>query len=124
MTTMGGGKSSFRTTCWTQIAAAGADDEVVRQAVFEGLFRACWRPVYCYPRRKGDSNEQAKDLTQGFFQEIMLRGKLLAHADRGKGRFRTFLLTALEHYRTNVHQKGTARKQPFSDLRGLAPPPP
>jgi DNA-directed RNA polymerase specialized sigma24 family protein len=121
-TEIGGSNEAFRTTCWTQIFAARADDESVRQKVLEALFKAYWRPVYCYLRRKGDDNEKAKDLTQGFFHEILLEGQLIARADRTRGRFRTFLLTALDHYRTNVHQKAAARKRrPDGDLFSLAP---
>jgi RNA polymerase sigma-70 factor (ECF subfamily) len=118
---MGGSNEAFQTTRWTQIAAARTDDESVRRRILETLFKAYWRPVYCYLRRKGDDNEKAKDLTQGFFHEILLEGKLLTQADRTQGRFRAFLLTALDHYRTNVHRKAMARKRrPEGDLFSLA----
>jgi len=32
------------------------------------MLKTYWKPVYCYLRCKGYDNEQAKDLTQGFFQ--------------------------------------------------------
>jgi RNA polymerase sigma-70 factor (ECF subfamily) len=70
-----------------------------------------WKPVYSYLRHRGYNNETAKDLTQGFFCEIVWGRGLFQHADQGKGRFRTFLLTALERYVVSVHRKDTARKR-------------
>jgi hypothetical protein len=57
-----------------------------------------WKPVYCYLRRKGYPNEDAKDLTQGFFHEIVLNCRLVDRADSSKGRFRSFLLYALDQF--------------------------
>ncbi len=82
-----------------------------RQAALNGLIRQYWKPVYCYLRRKGCDNEQAKDLTQGFFHEIVLGRRLAERADAGKGRFRTFLLTALDRYVTSVHRREAAAKR-------------
>ncbi len=57
-----------------------------------------WKPVYCYLRRKGYANEPAKDLTQGFFHEVVLNRHLFERADPGKGSFRSLLLHALHQY--------------------------
>jgi DNA-directed RNA polymerase specialized sigma24 family protein len=83
------------------------------------LLERYWKPVYCYLRRKGYGNEQAKDLTQGFFCEIALGRELFQQADESKGRFRTFLLTALDRYVTSVYRSETARKRAPRD--GLTP---
>lgn len=62
------------------------------------LLERYWKPVYCYLRRKGYRNEEAKDLTQGFFHEIVLNRHLVDRADASKGRFRSFLLHALDQF--------------------------
>jgi RNA polymerase sigma-70 factor (ECF subfamily) len=62
-------------------------------------------------RRKGYDNEPAKDLTQGFFHEIVIGRELIQQADQKKGRFRTFLLTALDRYTSSVFQRETAKKR-------------
>jgi len=67
--------------------------------------------VYCYLRQKGYDNEKAKDLTQGFFHEVVLGRGLIQKADQSKGRFRTFLLTALSRYLISVREYETARKR-------------
>ena len=110
-TTIGGVRGTFQTTCWIDIRDAKASDSARRKAVLDNLLRVYWKPVYCYLRRKSYDNEQSKDLTQGFFQEIVLGRKLIQQADRTKGRFRTFLLFALERYLKSVHRKRTAKKR-------------
>lgn len=110
-TTMGGNRNAFQTTCWTDINRARTADDSRRRASLERISASCWRPVYCYLRRKGYSNEEAKDLTQSFFYEIVLERQLVQKADHSKGRFRTFLLTAIDHYIISVHRKETAKKR-------------
>jgi hypothetical protein len=70
----------------------------------ESLLDHYWKPVYCYLRRKGHTNEQSKDLTQGFFHEVVLERHLAEKADPEKGRFRSFLLMALNRYLANVRK--------------------
>lgn len=108
---MGGAKGSFETTRWTQIQKAKTHDQERRQASVNNLLSRYWKPVYCYLKRKGYLNEDAKDLTQGFFHEIVLGRELIQQADQTKGRFRTFLLTALDRYATSVYRKETAKKR-------------
>jgi RNA polymerase sigma-70 factor (ECF subfamily) len=82
-----------------------------QRAVIDYLIKKYWKPVYCYLRLKGYDNERAKDLTQGFFHEIVLGKQLIQKADETKGRFRTFLLTALDRYRISVHRCESAGKR-------------
>jgi len=110
-TTMGGEKGSFETTRWTQIEKAKTHDLQRRQASVNNLMSRYWKPVYCYLRHKGYSNEDAKDLTQGFFFEIVFGRELIQKAEKTKGRFRTFLLTALDRYTTSEYRKETAKKR-------------
>ena len=111
ITNMGGAKSDFPTTRWSEIGEVKKLDEVGRRAVIDDLVRNYWKPVYCYLRRKGYANEPAKDLTQGFFHELVLGGELIQKANKAKGRFRTFLLTALNHYVINVHRADIRKKR-------------
>ena len=108
---MGGKNVTFRTTNWTEIHHAKTYDETQRKAIINNIVRNYWKPVYCYIRGKGPSNESAKDLTQGFFHEIVLGRRLLEKADQSKGRFRTFLLTCLDRYLIDVHHRETASKR-------------
>ena len=108
---MGGIPNAFRKTRWTEILRAKTDDLTRRKIAVDKLIATYWKPVYCYLRHKGFGNEVAKDLTQGFFHEIVLGRDLIQQADQAKGRFRTFLLRALERYVVDVHRGETRKKR-------------
>jgi len=110
-TSMGGTAEAFLTTHWSAIGTIAAGDDAANHALINELLKRYWKPVYCFLRRKGYDNEQAKDLTQGFFQEVVLDRGLIQRADQARGRFRTFLLTALEQYLARVRRKETAQKR-------------
>jgi len=110
-TSMGGTKNAFQTTHWSEIRNARTRDEARRRIIIDDLIKKYWKPIYCYLRRKGYGNESAKDLTQGFFYEIVLGKDIVQQADEARGRFRTFLLTALNHYITSVHRANVAGKR-------------
>lgn len=95
---MGGDGNRFKTTQWSCILNARTKDETRRKLILDDLITTYWRPVYCYLRHKGFDNETAKDLTQDFFSEIVLGRNLVLQADQSKGKFRTFLLVALERF--------------------------
>jgi len=110
-TSMGGSVEAFLTTHWSVIDKIAADGDTPNQALINELLKKYWKPVYCFLRQKGYDNEQAKDLTQGFFEEVVLERDLIQRAEQARGRFRTFLLAALEQYLARVHRKETARKR-------------
>jgi DNA-directed RNA polymerase specialized sigma24 family protein len=110
-TTMGGNRSVFTTTHWSVFLDARTIDETRQREVLGHLITKYWRPVYCYLRRKGHSNDAAKDLTQGFFHEIVLGKNLFQQANPRKGRFRTLLLVALGNYVVSIHRAETRRKR-------------
>ena len=109
-TSMGGIGKAFLTTHWSLIEKAQANEQGNR-ALIGLLLNKYWKPVYCYLRRKGYDNEQAKDLTQGFFHEIVLGRGLIEKADQSKGRFRSFLLLALNRYLINIKEQESAQKR-------------
>jgi RNA polymerase sigma-70 factor (ECF subfamily) len=108
-TSMGGQRETFLTTHWSLIEDVKKQPDQDR-ALIGLLLERYWKPVYCYLRRKGYDNEQAKDLTQGFFHEIVLNRHLLERADSEKGRFRTLLLHTLNQYLIDEHRKENAQK--------------
>ena len=106
---MGGIRESFLTTHWSLIEGIKQHQDK-DQALISLLLERYWKPVYCYLRRKGYPNEEAKDLTQGFFHEIVLNRHLLERADSERGRFRTLLLHTLNQYLIDEHRKENAQK--------------
>ena len=109
-TSIGGVGQAFLTTHWSLIEKAQSSEEGSRELIGL-LLKKYWKPVYCYLRRKGYDNEQAKDLTQGFFHEVVLGRGLIKKADQSKGRFRPYLLLALNRYLINIREEETARKR-------------
>ena len=110
-TDMGGVRDEFLTTHWSIIEDVGLSGDEKNRALIGLLIKTYWKPVYCYLRRRGYGNEQAKDLTQGFFQEVVLGRKLIEKAEQTKGRFRSFLLVALNRYVIDVQNEQAAQKR-------------
>lgn len=80
----------FPLTRWSVLEAARSDDPAERERALETLFAAYWKPIYKYVRlRWNRSPEDAQDLTQGFFIELLERASL-ARYDPEKSRLRTF----------------------------------
>ena len=94
-TEMGGGQVRFLTTHWSLIEAVASEEKDENHALIGSLLKRYWKPVYCYLRRHGYGNEEAKDLTQDFFHEVVLGRDLFQRADKSQGRFRSFLRVAL-----------------------------
>ncbi len=76
----------------------------------ETLCRTYWYPLYAYVRRRGHGPEEAQDLTQEFFAQLLARQDV-AHADRAKGLFRSYLLGAMNHFLAYEWRKNHAAKR-------------
>lgn len=90
---------------------AGSADQDVRQRAFEKILASYWKPVYKYVRLKWQvNNEDAKDLTQGFFANAFEKNHF-ANYDAAKASFRTFLRTCLDGFVANERKAGTRLKR-------------
>jgi RNA polymerase sigma-70 factor (ECF subfamily) len=87
----------FATTHWSVVLAAGESDAAPSQRALETLCRAYWYPLYAYVRRKGYKPEEAQDLTQEFFAQLIAKDHVRL-ADRNKGKFRGFLLARFDFF--------------------------
>jgi RNA polymerase sigma-70 factor (ECF subfamily) len=74
------------------------------------LCETYWFPVYAFVRRHGHSSHDAQDLTQEFFVRLIEKNDLAA-ADRRRGRFRSFLLAAVQHFLSNRRDLARAKKR-------------
>jgi len=111
-TEMGGVQEAFLTTHWSLVDDVESSNDTDKNRSLIGLLlKRYWKPVYCYLRRKGYENERSKDLTQGFFHEVVLGRNLIERADRSRGRFRSYLLAALNNYIAAIHASETAQKR-------------
>ena len=110
---------AFATTSWSRVVSAGQENlpQEAEQALAE-LCEVYWFPLYAFVRRKNFAREDAEDLTQAFFVDLLKSNKIaLADADRGK--FRTFLLAMLTNFISNWQRDKNALKRgggtlPFS----------
>ena len=98
--------NNFRTTKWTLVvAAADADADAL-----EELCVTYWPVLHQHVRRMGYEEADAQDLTQAFFARLLGK-RLLSRANVNRGRFRTFLLTALHRFVINEWHRGEAAKR-------------
>jgi RNA polymerase sigma-70 factor (ECF subfamily) len=102
--------AQFAATHWSVVLAARAGEDTQATLALETLCRAYWFPLYAYVRRLGNSPEDSQDLTQGFFARLIEKDYLSA-VHPAKGRFRSFLLTALKRYVADEYDKASAGKR-------------
>ena len=101
---------AFVTTHWSVVLMAANSDTTRAQSALEKLCRTYWYPLYAYARRRGHSPADAQDLTQEFFARLLQR-HWLGRADQQRGRFRSFLLSAMNHFLSDEWDKARAQKR-------------
>ena len=92
------------------VIAAGDTQSPRFHDALGGLCEGYWYPVYAFIRRRGADSDRAQDLAQGFFSHLLEKRTLKA-ADRERGRFRSFLLTALKFYLADESDRAKAKKR-------------
>jgi DNA-directed RNA polymerase specialized sigma24 family protein len=102
--------SLFPTTHWSVVLMAGHGNVPQAGDALEILCQTYWHPLYVYVRRRGYSEADAKDLTQGFFAWLLKRN-WLGGADQQRGRFRSFLQVSFNRYLANEWDKAQTQKR-------------
>lgn len=100
----------FVTTRWSVVLAAGRNDTTRSHEALARLCQNYWYPLYAYVRRRGYSSHDAQDLTQEFFARL-LEKQSIASADPNRGRFRSFILTALNNFLGQEWEKARTQKR-------------
>jgi RNA polymerase sigma factor (sigma-70 family) len=114
-TDIGGPLHKFPVTNHSAIVNARSDDQIVRRRAFETILTSYWKPVYKYVRLKWQaSNEDAKDLTQGFFANAFEKNYFASY-DASKASFQTFLRTCLDGFVAN-ERKAVGRLKRGGDM--------
>ena len=103
----GGG---FLTTRWSVVVSMRAVDEQRSRAALEDLCRDYWLPLYAFLRRRGLDGERAADVVQGFLARLVEKRDFGELAPE-RGRFRAFLLAALQHHLAHEREKDRAWKR-------------
>jgi len=110
-TDIGGPLHKFPVTNQSAIVAARSDDQLVRRRAFDTILSSYWKPAYKYVRLKWQcGNEDAKDLTQGFFANAFEKNYFASYDPR-KASFQTFLRTCLDGFVANERKAGRRLKR-------------
>jgi len=104
------------------VLSAQGESPAAHEAL-EKLCRIYWRPIYSFLRRQGIGPEEAEDITQGFFAQLLERRSLSA-VRKEKGRLRSYLLGALKYFLADEQRRAMAIKRgkgqrliPLEELR-------
>jgi len=103
------GGAAFTTTHWSVVLEAQGESPAAQEAL-EKLCRTYWRPIFAFLRRQGFRPDEAEDITQGFFAELLERRSLDA-VRKEKGRLRSFLLGGLKYFLANEQRRAMAVKR-------------
>jgi RNA polymerase sigma factor (sigma-70 family) len=104
------GGERFVTTHWSAVLRAGCVDSGSAREALNELCQTYWYPLYCFIRRQGHAPHEAEDLTQGFFARL-LEKNFVSDARQERGKFRSFLLTALKGFLANEWDRQHAQKR-------------
>jgi RNA polymerase sigma-70 factor (ECF subfamily) len=104
------GGGGFASTHWSLVLLARDRSTPEARAALEALCRAYWYPLYAFVRRRGHAHDAAQDLTQEFFARL-LEKDFLASVERGRGRFRAFLLACCQHFLSNQRDRDRAARR-------------
>jgi len=110
-TDIGGPLHRFPATNHSAIINARSDDQLVRHRAFDTILASYWKPAYKYIRLKWHvDNEDAKDLTQGFFTHAFEKNYFATY-DARKASFQTYLRTCLDGFVANERKAGRRLKR-------------
>jgi len=104
------GRHPFATTHWSLVLAAGRGGSPASREALATLCQTYWYPLYAHVRRRGHRAEEAQDLIQAFFARLLEKDYLRV-VERDRGRFRSFLLAALDHFLANEWRRAHTRKR-------------
>jgi RNA polymerase sigma-70 factor (ECF subfamily) len=90
------------------LAAGGSGAQASRALAW--LCEAYWYPLYVFVRRRGYGPDQARDLTQSYFANLLER-RFFEGVDPAAGRFRAFLLATLKHHLAKERTRERAAKR-------------
>jgi RNA polymerase sigma-70 factor (ECF subfamily) len=99
----------FPVTRWSVVQAASSD-RAEAGLMLEELCRKYWKPICLFIRSRVPTPDDAEDLAQDYFANLLARG-YLSKADPNRGRFRAFLVQDLKYFLSGVMQKRMAAKR-------------
>ena len=105
----------FNTTRWSLLLQLRQGTEAESAEALEILCQSYWLPLYAWLRGSGRSAEDAEDIIQEFFAQLIQR-QVLQKANPEKGRLRSFLLHCLKNHLADRHEyEGAAKRAGRAD---------
>ena len=102
---------NFATTQWSMVVRAATDeDSQVAKVALADLCQRYWYPLYCFVRSKVTHQEDAADVVQGFFLQLLEKSSFQM-ADQSRGRFRSFLLASVSNFLKNHRRDAQTQKR-------------
>ena len=103
-------QAGFPDTSWTLIEAINQTNHPFHRDALQQLAKSYWQPVYVYLRRIGKTREDAADIAQAYFAEVVLERGIFAQATRSRGRLRNLVLVSLKNFLIDAYRETTARQ--------------
>lgn len=102
----------FPLTQWSLVGRAGQVSSERRREALGILLRRYFPALRAHlMAARRISGDAADDLIQGFIADKIIEQNLLANAQQSRGRFRWFLLAALNHYAVSKFRHDSAQKR-------------
>jgi RNA polymerase sigma-70 factor (ECF subfamily) len=112
----------FPTTQWNIVDTLKVKDVDVRREALGDIVNIYGPPLLAFAFRQSDgtrTREDCEDVLNDFFVRC-IEGGLLEHADRARGKFRSFLVTSFKYYMSNENRaKRTQKRRPTGGLVSL-----
>src|SRR5215212_5255991 len=99
-----GAGARFPPTLWSMVLQAGQSNKAQSREALATLCQAYWYPLYAFLRQEGHTPHDSEDLTQAFFLHLLEHNRL-DNVRQEKGKFRSFLLASLKHFRADEWRK-------------------
>jgi DNA-directed RNA polymerase specialized sigma24 family protein len=102
----------FPVTRWSLVVRAADTDAAIKRMALTELLEQYLPALRSYLRfSKHQNTDRADDLLQSFLASKVLDQDLIERADQRRGKFRTYLLTALDRFIVNQHRFDRAQKR-------------
>lgn len=103
-------EATFPDTMWSLVTHAENEADAACTRARQALASVYWPAVYAYLRHTGRGRDEAEELTQAFFSDVVAGRALLSGVTRERGRLRTLIISALKNYMVDVHRRKVARR--------------
>jgi RNA polymerase sigma-70 factor (ECF subfamily) len=117
-------QSDCPTTIWSEVGRASACDDEVRLAALQSLLLKYYRPLQFHlQNRFCVDQDTAADWLHDFVHSKILLSDFLSRAARDRGRFRTYLLNAVDNFVISLLRKKAAKvRNPGGGLTTIEDP--